>query len=371
MTAVSGTLVVKSRSRWRLVFLGLTKLLSFRTIKINNVLVTSFYFAIWVNIIGFARGENLSNVDFSLRLPAALSRFSPYSDVAGAGGASIGSPYKTSLNPAATDWDAAALYPFDVSPQYSAILFDRGLTLHVASGAASWKTNDWGTLQPAVALVRSVSGTSNSFTLLDGEYAQIQWGQKFTDQLAIGVNVNYTSLDTKMGSNGSILARNTDDTYDIRSGILGTPLNHLLIGAVFDYAISPSTSVFPDFRCMCLSQLNDTTYQALVRSGVSFEYADKSSVLADYQHGIFWNSTGTFSTDRVNFGIEHQILPWLYARVGVAYDLRGVVSPTAGIGIYPINNLSIDIAFQSNMFPELVPELGRSKLFSVSAALAF
>lgn len=104
---------------------------------------------------------------------------------------------------------------------------------------------------------------------------------------------------------------------------------------------------------------------------MSFEYADKSSIYLDYQYGNNWNSTGGFSTNRVLSGIEHQIRSWLYARAGVTYDFRGVVSPTVGVGIYPNDHSSIDIAFQSNMFPELVPEFGRSSTFGISAALTF
>lgn len=88
---------------------------------------------------GQARGRELSAIDFSLRLPAALAEFSTYSDVAALGGASAGSQYQSSVNPAATDWQPAAPYTVGLSPQYQAILFERGPLVNVAFEAATLK----------------------------------------------------------------------------------------------------------------------------------------------------------------------------------------------------------------------------------------
>ncbi len=324
-----------------------------------------------VHVTESAQGRDLNAVDFSLRLPAALSKFSPYSDVAGVGGASAGSQYPSSVNPAATDWQPAKPYSVTVSPQYSAILFDHGPTLHVVDEALTLKTPDWGSLQPAAVQVRSASSTKGPFTLLDGDYGQVQWGYKFSDRLAVGLNANYTALKTRMGFGGSTLATNDSQTYDLRAGLLGSLADHLFIGLVADYATSPATTRVADPNCGCLIRFDDTTRQLIGRVGLSYEYAEKSSLYLDYQYGNNWNSTGGFSTNRLFTGVEHQIRPWLYARAGVSYDLRGVLSPTAGIGFYPTDNSSIDISFQSNMFPELTPELGRSTLFGISAAVTF
>jgi len=57
----------------------------------------------------------------------------------------------------------------------------------------------------------------------------------------------------------------------------------------------------------------------LARVGSSYEYAEKSSIYFDYQYAEFWNSTGRFATNRLFSGIEHQVLPWFYARGGVAF----------------------------------------------------
>jgi hypothetical protein len=109
----------------------------------------------------------------------------------------------------------------------------------------------------------------------------------------------------------------------------------------------------------------------LARPGISYEYAEQSTIYIDYQHGHFRNSTGHLSTNRFFSGIENRFLPWLFGRAGVAYDFRGIASPTVGIGLYPTDTLSIDIAYQNNMFPELRPEYGHSSLFGISLAYVF
>lgn len=320
---------------------------------------------------GPAQAKDLGTVDFSLRLPAALSKFSPYSDVAGVGGASAGSQYQSSINPAATDWRPAQPYSLAPRVQYLAILFDRGATLHVANEAATFKTPGWGSIQPAAAQVRSTGSTGGAFTLLDANYGQVQWGYRLHDALAIGLNANYTALTTRSGISGTTVATSDSQTYDIRAGVLGSPLEHLFVGFVADYAVSPATTMIADPTCACLIRIDGTTRQLLGRVGASYEYAEKSSIYLDYQYGNNWNSTGALSTNRLYSGIEQQIFGWLYARAGIGYDFRGIVSPTAGIGLYPTANTSLDIAFQSNMFPELIPELGRSMLFGISASITF
>ena len=318
-----------------------------------------------------APGKDLAAVAFSLRLPAALSKFSPYNDVGGVGGASAGSQYQSSINPAATDWQPAKPYSVAASAQYLSILFDQGSTLHIADEAATLKLPDWGSAQTAAAQVRNDGSTNGTFTLLDANYGQLQWGYKFTDRLAIGLNGNYTALTTRAGISGMTLGTSDSHTYDISAGVLGSPYDHLFVGLVADYAASPARTIISDPTCTCQIGTNDTTKQLLSRAGLSYEYAEKSSIYVDYQYGNNWNTTGEFSTNRVFSGIEHQIRPWLYARAGVAYDFRGVLSPTAGIGLYPTASTSIDIAFQSNMFPELIPEFRRSKLFGISASIQF
>lgn len=318
-----------------------------------------------------ALAEDFGNFDFSLRLPAALARFSPYPDVAGVGGASAGSRYSTSTNPAATDWDRALEHPVSLSPQYSAIRFGTGPTLHIVTAAATINTESFGSFQPAVTEIRNNGSQTGDFLLLEGRSAQIQWGYKISDSFAIGANLNYTPMDTKGGLGGFLLATGHGVSYGKRVGVLWAPASRLIAGLVIDHARSPATAESFDPACSCFVTSTDTTTQLLVRPGISYEYAEKSSVYVDYQRGHYRNLTGSLSTNRLFAGMEHLVLPWLFARVGFVRDSRGNSSGTLGVGVSPSDALSIDIAYQNAIFPELNPEFGRSKLFAISASLSF
>ena len=67
----------------------------------------------------FAYADGFDEKDFSLRFPAALSRFSSYADVAATGGASAGSKWQSSVNPASIAWQSiAGRDHLSLSPQH-------------------------------------------------------------------------------------------------------------------------------------------------------------------------------------------------------------------------------------------------------------
>lgn len=51
--------------------------------------------------------------------------------------------------------------------------------------------------------------------------------------------------------------------------------------------------------------------------------------------------------------------------------LPGFTNQTPGIDLSLSKNSAIDVAIQHDMFPELRPEFGRSKLLNISASLSF
>lgn len=67
----------------------------------------------------------------------------------------------------------------------------------------------------------------------------------------------------------------------------------------------------------------------------------------------------------------YQVVPGLYLRAGVVYELRGAWGKSVGIGFMPAKNVSIDVALQRDMFPELGPEFGRAALANPSMSIAF
>jgi hypothetical protein len=68
-------------------------------------------------------------------------------------------------------------------------------------------------------------------------------------------------------------------------------------------------------------------------------------------------------------GIDHRIVDALFIRAGVALDNHGNASYTGGLGIYPTKQLSIDVGYQYDMFPEIQSEFGRSQLVSISIGI--
>ena len=95
-----------------------------------------------------AYADGFDDKDFSLRFPAALSRYSSYADVAATGGASAGSKWQSSVNPASTGWQSIpSRYHFTLSPQYSSIIFREGTILHVIAESVTKDFEEFGTFQ--------------------------------------------------------------------------------------------------------------------------------------------------------------------------------------------------------------------------------
>jgi hypothetical protein len=318
-----------------------------------------------------AGAKDLSEIDFSLRLPAALSRFSPYSDVAGVGGASAASKYASSANPAATAWEFTHDWTVSISPQYAAIPFRDGPRLNVFAEAVTIRLGEFGAIQPAAAQVRSSGDTSGDYLRFRADYGQIQWGMRVRDWLGVGLNVNYTSSDVRAGLGGFPVVESHSDNFVFRGGLLARLSSSLMAGLVAEWGTGPvKTQTFSPL-CGCYVESGDHADQILLRPGIAWEYAEKSTVYFDVHHGRFWNSFGHFNTTRINSGVEHRVFDWLYPRAGFAVNDRGHFTPTAGVGLYPTPMISIDLAFQLNPFSDVRPEFGSSKLFGISAAVTF
>lgn len=313
--------------------------------------------------------------DFSLRLPAALNRFSSYSDVAGTGGASAGSKWQTSINPAATAWQTMdGKLQLSLNPQYAAILFDQGTVLHVASESITKDIGRYGTAQLSFAQVHSNERPDRQGIHFGYEmnYVQLQWGRHLTENFAAGLNLNYSSAETTNKIDSMLLAKNTSDSYGIRSGLLYRVMPNLLTGLVVEYAYSPAKTDLYDLFASGTGDLvlYDHTRQFAVRSGPSYEYAKDSTVNLDYQYISLENSTGELSIHRFYAGIDHRVVDALFLRTGFVVDTHGNNSWTGGVGIYPLKLLGIDVGYQYNMFPEIQPEFGRAHLITLSLSLA-
>lgn len=323
-----------------------------------------------------ARG--FEDESLTLRLPAAFSRFATYGDVAGLGGASAGSKWSSSVNPASVAWESV---PGDLhlvfSPQYSTLAFENGSRLDVCAEAFTWDLGEFGVIQPSLAQVRSNTATTRQGLdfRMDMDYAQVQWAKRFGDDWALGANLNFTKSETRydLGPLDLDVSESSGETYGFRLGTLHRPAPRLLAGLVFDYAFSPSRTTLFDFMGTGVGdvRVKDTTHQYVLRPGVSYEYDKDSAVYADYQYGAFRDESGSLEVHRFYVGVDHRVYDWLFLRGGTAMDVRGNTAWAVGLGIYPSERVSIDVGYQQDMFPELEPEFGRSRTLTISVSITF
>jgi hypothetical protein len=314
------------------------------------------------------------NKDFTLRFSAALTRFANYGDVAGIGGASAGSKWSSSINPASTDWlDIEGALKTYVTGQYSKIWFKRGSEMNIWTESVSVDCEEYGTIIVAAGQVNTNQEQMNNG--LDFRFAadifQIQWGKKLSEDCSVGFNFGYTDSRGQYKMGRLTIANSNCDIYGIRGGVLVRIVEGWLAGVVLDYGWSSDRSVTYGFGAGD-THANDHTRQILVRPGVSWEYKKDSGVYMDYQFGTFWNSTGQMNVHRLLLGVDHAIVEGLFVRSGTTVDVcKGLYSIACGIGFYPTKWFGLDVAYQYEMFPELIEEFGRAHTLNVSISFTF
>jgi len=324
-----------------------------------------------------ARADDYDRYDFSLRLPAAFSRFSPYAGVAAVGNAQAASEWSSSSNPASAAWPHPERpYSNSVSTQFSALRFEEGTDVYVAAEAAVLDTGESGVFVPTAAQVRSdheqtSAGLGFEF---EADYFHAQWGKSIAEDWAVGANLNFMSTDTRFDVSDAKLARTRGDDYGVRLGALHRPLDTLRVGLTVDYGYSPAwTDLFDPFgRGTGAVRSKDVTQRVLARPGIVWQYAPRGNLYMDYQAGVFWNDTGTLWVHRFPIGIEYWLVPrgWV-ARMGTTVDTRGSAAVTAGTGMAIGKRVFVNIAYQYGMFPELRPEFGPAQTFALSVAVGF
>ena len=325
-------------------------------------------------------GRPLEEYEFSLRFPAAITRFAPYGDVAALGGAQAASEYSSSNNPASAAWPhPERKYAKSFSPQFTTVRFAESLDLFVTAQAVAIDAGGWGSFLPAAAQIRSnrAEDSSGLGFRFDAEVYQFQWARRVGEKTTLGANFNatYSNIRYYDRALGEVV-RSRSDAYDIRLGLVREFLPRLRVGAVVDYGWSPAWTDtlgfdFSTFRFKKL-RTRDTTHQVLWRLGLTWEYADGSDLYLDYSGGTFSNDDGTLLVHRFSLGIEQQLIKdILFGRVGVTLDTRGEVSLTAGLGVTLGTRASLDLAYQHNSFPEIRKEFGQAQSFVASVGLGF
>jgi len=324
---------------------------------------------------GQAAAEDIEDKALSLRLPAALTRFAPYGDVAGVGGASAGSKWASSVNPASVAWERDVCC--SVTPQYSNVRFDEDLSLNVTAEAAIFDLNETDRLQPALAQARTEEATTRQGLdyRLEMDLVQVQWARRVDEDWAFGANFNYTKAHADYDLGPLPVSNSESETYGWRFGVLrrlcggGGEAGMLLGGLVFDYAFSPSRTTL--YTAAGNQRVKDTGHQFVLHPGLAWYYEKDSAVYADYLYGSFHDDSGRLQVHRFQVGVDQEIVKGVFGRAGVTMDASGNTAWAVGVGIYPSEWVSIDVAYQDNMFPELEPEFGESRTLTLSFSFSF
>lgn len=320
--------------------------------------------------------DSFDKFDFSLRFPAALSRFSTYADVAGVGGASAGSKWQSSTNPAGMAWEPmppGAI--FTASPQFSTIGFDGGTRLNAYVESLTMDDGNAGRF--LVSVVQARSNKSTDYLGLNYDFSldlgQVAWGIRFSPEWAAGVAFSYDRSDTNFDTKSADVSHTSDETYSAKLGVHYLASARLHLGLVFEEDAAPSQSEQFDYLGTGIGTLRvrQTTWQTMVRPGIAFEYAPQSTIYADYQFARFSNTTGTMMLNRLFAGVEQRTWEGVFLRGGFVADAHSNIGWTTGVGFYPTSAISLDFAFQDNYFPELVMDFGRSQTYSLSASISF
>lgn len=339
-------------------------------------------------------GRDISDYAYSLRFPAATSRFGSYPDVAALGGAQAASEWSSSINPASAAWPHPER-PFrhSLAAQFATISFAEGNRFDVYAEAPVIDAGAWGVFLPSAAQVRSNRATmrpgpgeveGNAFDF-DANFFQLQWGKLVTERTAVGALVGFSDSTTRIDSHGFELAYSRAETYTVRLGVVHQALDRLRLGLVAEYAAAPTRTralkVDPVTQFPVVNPLtgvprrvnvNDTTHQILLRTGLTWEYAKGGDFYLDYHGGVFWDDSGEFWVHRFPVGIEQALVPdILWARVGATFDTRGDIVFTTGLGVSLGPRASLDMAYQSAAFPEIRPEFGTADSFVFSVAIGF
>jgi len=324
-----------------------------------------------------ARADDYDRYDFSLRLPAAFSRFSSYASIAAMGNAQAAADRSSSINPASAAWPHPELpYAHSLAPQFSALRFATGADVYVAAMAATLDAGAWGVFVPAALYARSDHEQTRAGLGFEFEtsYFQAPWGKLLAEDWAVGANFNYMATDVRFDVAEAALTRVRSDDYGVRLGVLHRPQYLLRVGLTVDYGYAPFQTERFDVLGLGTGTLRskDVTQRVLVRPGLAWQYATRGTLYADYQVGVFWNDRGTLWVHRFPLGVEYWLIPqgWV-ARLGTTVDTRGSPALTAGTGMAVSRHAFLSLAYQYGMFPELRPEFGSAQTFALSVAVLF
>ena len=333
-------------------------------------------------------GSAYGDKHFAVRLAPAFIRFT---EVSALGGETVANRFSSAINPASAGWTEIPGHGVVVAPYYSRIHFQNGTNLDLYGESITYDTKKYGTFQPTLSQIRSNEETHRLG--LDFDYNvdtfQLQWGKRFGD-FAVGATFNFA--EASILQDGLVLApfpgvlrpiptfvrsHGEAESYRFRFGGLYQPCEKWLIGAIVEYGFAPwrsrTMTTFPVVPGPVTLKTHEsgTQHQFLFRPGVSYEYAERSTIYADYAFGSYIHQAGQLKSHRFSVGIDHQLLPFLFVRVTGSVDARGNAGFTCGLSAFFAEWGSIELGYQYNMLPELRPEFGRAQTIQAALSLRF
>jgi len=318
--------------------------------------------------------SDYSDKDFSVRLPPAFLRFT---EVATMGGETVANRMSSAINPASTSWlPLPGEMGVVLAPYYSPVLFDNGTHMHVIGESATVSAGWFGVIQPTISQIRTNKREMRNG--LDFDYSvdsfQLQWGKRI-ENCAVGAMFNYANAEVMQSTAAGFKAHGLSDSYRWRFGGLWEPCENWLLGAIFEYGFQPYRSKtrvpMPDPLPVMILRDRGVQHQVVFRPGVSYEYAEMSSVFVDYQLGHFRNPDARHTNHHVTMGVDHRLLEFLFVRGHVGFDVRGNVTWGGGLSFFPASWCSLDLGYKYDALPELQPEFGRSHTIQLAFNVRF
>ena len=319
--------------------------------------------------------DDFSGEDFSLRLPAALSRFSSYADVAGKGGASAAGKFGSSENPASIAWSFPADYDYGVSVQSSDVAFDSGTRLDFFTEVATLDAHTLGTFRFAFAQVRSndhLLGNAPLTFTYDLNLVRLDWAKRM-GPFSLGAGFSYAQSETTFRTERLVFADADRKTSMAWLGALWQPAPRWLAGVFGHYGYAPTRTDFitPTLLGLVPGESRDITRQFVVRPGISYEWREHALLQLDYEYARFWNDTGSLEQHRFRLGGDLPLARFFFVRAGAIVDTRGNFGWTAGAGFYPRKGVTLDFAYQHDVFPEIQREFSHARTLNVSLSVQF
>jgi len=315
--------------------------------------------------------SNYSDRPFGTRMAAAFIRFT---EVSAMGGETVANRWSSAINPASAGWTPArGKLGLALAPYYSNICLDEGTMISVNGQVASWDTRAAGTFQAGLSQIRSNRAHTKQGTIFDYEVdtALLIWGKRF-DKVGVGGTFSISRAEVIMDTAMFRASQSQAENYRFRGGGLWEPAEKWLVGMALEYGFSPSraniTVPVPGVGFVT-TRREEILHQFILRPGVSYEYADMSTVFLDYEYGAFWDPDGCLQESRFVGGIEYRVLAWMFLRAGGYMDMRGNYGYSAGIGTHFAEWIGIDFGYKYYWFPELRPEFGRSHTLQITLSV--